>query len=58
MVKQYCSNFRIITAIFSGVRIFRIFTVDIATVSFLNIWTPEKIVVITLKLELCGSTIE
>ena len=24
------------------------------TVNFLNIWTPEKFVVITLKLELCG----
>ena len=28
------------------------------TVNFLNIWTPKKFVVITLKFELCGSTIE
>ena len=28
------------------------------TVNFLNIWTPQKIVVITLKFETCGSTIE
>ena len=28
------------------------------TVNFLNIRTPKKIVVITLKFELCGSTIE
>ena len=29
-----------------------------ATASFLNIRTPKKFVVITLKFELCGSTIE
>ena len=28
------------------------------TVNFLNIRTPKKFVVITLKFELCGSTIE
>ena len=28
------------------------------TVNFLNIQTPDKFVVITLKFELCGSTIE
>ena len=28
------------------------------TVNFLNIWTPKEFVVITLKFELCGSTIE
>ena len=28
------------------------------TVNFLNIRTPKKLVVITLKFELCGSTIE
>ena len=28
------------------------------TVNFLNIRTPQKFVVITLKFELCGSTIE
>ena len=28
------------------------------TVNFLNILTPKKFVVITLKFELCGSTIE
>ena len=28
------------------------------TVNFLNIQTPKKFVVITLKFELCGSTIE
>ena len=28
------------------------------TINFLNIWTPKKFVVITLKFELCGSTIE
>ena len=28
MFKPHCSNFRIITAIVSGVRVFRIFTVD------------------------------
>ena len=65
MVEPSCSNFRVITAKFSGVRNFRIFTVDpgsIAfaqtTVNFLNIQTPKKFVVITLKFELCGSTIE
>ena len=30
----------------------------ISTVNFLNIRTPKKFVVITLKFELCGSTIE
>ena len=30
----------------------------ISTVNFLNIRTPKKIVVITLKLELYGSTVE
>ena len=34
----------------------RIWTV--ITVNFLNIRTPQKFVVITLKFELCGSTIE
>ena len=34
-----------------------IITKDI-TVNFLNIRTPKKFVVITLKFELCGSTIE
>ena len=29
-----------------------------STVNFLNIWTPQKFVVITLKFELCGCTIE
>ena len=29
-----------------------------STVNFLNIRTPKKFVVITLKFELCGSTIE
>ena len=29
-----------------------------STVNVLNIWTPEKFVVINLKFELCGSTIE
>ena len=29
-----------------------------ATVNFLNIRTPTKFVVMTLKFELCGSTIE
>ena len=28
------------------------------TIIFLNIWTPKNFVVITLKFELCGSTIE
>ena len=28
------------------------------TVNFLNIRTPQKFIVITLKFELCGSTIE
>ena len=28
------------------------------TVNLLNIWTPKKYVVITLKYERCGSTIE
>ena len=31
---------------------------NIHTVNFLNIRTPKKFVVITLKFELCGSTIE
>ena len=31
---------------------------QLVTVNFLNIWTPKKFVVITLKFELCGSTIE
>ena len=30
----------------------------LTTVNFLNIRTPKKIVVITLKFELCGSTTE
>ena len=30
----------------------------IPTVNFLNIRTPQKFVLITLKFELCGSTIE
>ena len=30
---------------------------ELHTVNFLNIRTPQKIVVITLKFELCGSTI-
>ena len=30
----------------------------VTTVNFLNIQTPKKFVVITLKFELCGSTIE
>ena len=53
-----------ITAKFSGVRNFRIFTVDPGsivfaqtTVNFLNILTLKIFVVITLKFELCGSTI-
>ena len=29
---------------------------SLITVNFLNIWTPKKFVVITLKFELCGST--
>ena len=29
-----------------------------STVNFLNIRTPEKFVIITLKFELCGSAIE
>ena len=64
MVEPSCSNFRVITVKFSGVRNFRIFMVDRGsivfaqtTVNFLNIQTP-KFVVITLKFELCGSTIE
>ena len=32
--------------------------VNKTTVNFLNIRTPKKIVVITLKFKLCGSTIE
>ena len=31
---------------------------EMGTINFLNIWTPKKFVVITLKFELCGSTIE
>ena len=75
MVKQHCSNFRIITTIFSGVQIFKIFTANslglphqnfltalfqngaqvtlcafIITVNFLNIQTPKKFIVITLKI--------
>ena len=30
----------------------------LCTVNFLNIRTPKELVVITLKFELCGSTIE
>ena len=37
-----------------SVQIFRAY----GTVNFLNIRTPKKFVVITLKFELCGSTIE
>ena len=33
-------------------------TVTVNTVNFLNIRTPKIFVVITLKFELCGSTIE
>ena len=33
-------------------------TKPLPTVNFLNIRTPKKIVVITLKVELCCSTIE
>ena len=32
--------------------------IPLTTVHFLNIRTPQKFVVITLKFELCGSTIE
>ena len=32
--------------------------IKVSTVNFLNIRTPKKFVVITLKFELCGSTIE
>ena len=32
--------------------------IKLGTVNFLNIRTPKKFVVITLKIELCGSTIE
>ena len=31
---------------------------NLYTVNFLNIPTPKKFVVITLKFELCGSTME
>ena len=31
---------------------------QVFTVNFLNIRTPKKFVIITLKFELCGSTIE
>ena len=71
MVEPHSSNFRVIRTNFLGVRIFRKFTVNRrilieysfktnvnVTVDFLNIRTPEKFVVITLKFELCGSTIE
>ena len=34
------------------------FDINVYTVNFLNIWTPKQIVVMTLKFELCGSTIE
>ena len=32
--------------------------IGMITVNFLNIWTPKTFVVITLKFELSGSTIE
>ena len=31
---------------------------EVTTVNFLNVWTPQKLVVITRKFELCGPTIE
>ena len=57
MVKQPCSNFRVITANFSGVSIFRIFTVFqhfilfsiLNTVKPQKIWKPQKYAVIILK---------
>ena len=54
------SNFSIITAIFSGVQIYRIFMVlhmEI-TVKLLKIRTPPKIAVIILKFEQWAFTIE
>ena len=66
MVKPSCSNFRVITANVLGVRSLTVLPqkkillktrIDI-TVNFLNIQTPKTFVVITLKFELCGSTIE
>ena len=35
-----------------------LFLISMGTVNFLNIRTPKNFVVITLKFELCGSTIE
>ena len=31
---------------------------NVSTANFLNIWTPQKFVVITLKFDFCGSAIE
>ena len=44
--QQYCSQVSLIALIHPH------------TVNFLNIRTPKKFVVITLKFEVCGSTIE
>ena len=42
-----------------SVSLYDLVTVSLqSAVNFLNIRTPKKFVVITLKIELCGSTIE